>query len=82
MPRLSYSKLRPICKICRRCALGTRKRVGNFLMDPLERFLKLQPVKSALDGLSMSDPEISTRARNGRSRIDKKFQRNLDCDGA
>jgi hypothetical protein len=49
----------------------------QFLMDPLERFLKLLPVKSALEGLSMRDPEISTRALNARSRIDRKFQRIL-----
>jgi hypothetical protein len=49
----------------------------QFLMAPLERFLKLQPVKSALDALSMRDPEISTRALSARSRIDKKFQQIL-----
>ena len=49
----------------------------QLLMDPLERFLKLQPVKSALDALSMRDPEISPRALNARSRIDEKFQRVL-----
>jgi hypothetical protein len=49
----------------------------QLLMGPLERFLKLQPVKSTLDVLSMRDPEISTRALNARSRIDKKFQRIL-----
>jgi hypothetical protein len=49
----------------------------QLLMDPLERFFKLQPVKSALDALSMRDPEISTRALNARSRIDRKFQRIL-----
>src|SRR5271168_742536 len=49
----------------------------QLLMDPLERFLKLLPVKNALDALSMRDPEISTRALNARSRIDRKFQRIL-----
>jgi AAA ATPase domain len=49
----------------------------QLLMAPLERFLKLQPIKSALDALSMRDPEISTRALNARSRIDRKLQRIL-----
>jgi hypothetical protein len=50
---------------------------GQLLMGPLERLLRLQPVKSALDALSMRDPEISTRALHARSRIDRKFQRIL-----
>jgi hypothetical protein len=37
---------------------------GQLLMDPLERFLRLQPIKSALDALSMRDPEVSARLLN------------------
>jgi hypothetical protein len=50
---------------------------GQLLMDPLERFLRLQPIKSALDALSVRDPEISVRALNSRAQIDRKFQRIL-----
>jgi hypothetical protein len=50
---------------------------GQFLMDPLEQFLRLQPVKNALDTVSMHDPEISAQALNSRVRIDRRFQRIL-----
>jgi hypothetical protein len=50
---------------------------GQLLMDPLERFLRLQPVKIALDTITMRDPEISARSLNSRVRIDKRFQRVL-----
>jgi hypothetical protein len=50
---------------------------GQLLMDPLERLLRLQPIKSALDALSMRDPEISARALNARAQTDEKFQRIL-----
>src|ERR1700761_2095335 len=49
----------------------------QLLMDPLKRFLKLLPIKNALDVFGMRDPEISTRALSARSRIDRKFQRIL-----
>jgi hypothetical protein len=50
---------------------------GQLLMDPLERFLRLQPIKSALDALSMRDPEVSARLLNSRAQIDRRFQRVL-----
>jgi hypothetical protein len=50
---------------------------GQLMMDPLERFLRLQPIKNALDALSMRDPEIPARALNSRAQIDRKFQRIL-----
>ena len=53
------------------------KTTGQLLMDPLEQFLRLQPVKNALDAISMHDPEISADAANSRARIDRHFQRIL-----
>jgi AAA ATPase domain len=50
---------------------------SQLLMDPLERFLRLQPIKSALDAMSMRDPEISARALNARAQTDRRFQRIL-----
>lgn len=47
----------------------------QLLMDPLEQFHKLQPVKNALEAISIQDPEISARALNARARIDRRFQR-------
>ena len=49
----------------------------QLLMDPLEQFFRLQPVKNALDAISVQDPEISAHARNSRTRIDGRFQRIL-----
>jgi hypothetical protein len=54
---------------------------GQLLMDPLECFLRLQPIKSALDALSVRDPEISARALNARAQTDRKFQRILIATG-
>jgi hypothetical protein len=48
---------------------------GQLLMDPLERFFRLQPIKSALDAVSMRDPGISARSLNVRTQIDRKFLR-------
>jgi AAA ATPase domain len=49
----------------------------QLLMDPLEQFFRLQPVKNALDAMSVHDPEISARALRSRARIDGRFQRIL-----
>jgi hypothetical protein len=50
---------------------------AQLLMDPLEQFLRLQPVKSAFDAIRMRAPEISAQALNSRARIDRRFQRIL-----
>jgi hypothetical protein len=50
---------------------------AQLLMDPLEEFLRLQPVKNALDAISVHDSEISARAVNSRARIDRRFQQIL-----
>jgi hypothetical protein len=50
---------------------------GQLLMDPLEQYLRLQPVKNALDAISVHDPEIPVQAHNSRGPIDGRFQRIL-----
>jgi hypothetical protein len=50
---------------------------AQLLIDPLEQFLRLQPVKDALDAVSMHDPDIPASALNSRARIDGRFQRIL-----
>lgn len=49
----------------------------QLLMDPLEQFLRLQPVKNMLDAVSIHDSEISASALNSRARIDRRFQQIL-----
>jgi AAA ATPase domain len=49
----------------------------HLLIDPLEQFFRLQPVKNALDAISVHDPEISARALLSRARIDNRFQQIL-----
>lgn len=46
----------------------------QLLMEPVAQFHRLQPVKSALDAITMRDPDFSLRALNSRVRIDRRFQ--------
>lgn len=49
----------------------------QLLVDPLQQFFRLQPVKNALDAMTVHDAEIAGRALHSRSRIDRRFQRVL-----
>jgi hypothetical protein len=51
------------------------KTTQQLLMDPLQQFFRLQPVKNALEAISVHDPEIP--AINSRARIDRSFHRIL-----